>query len=464
MYAEFLVASAAALVWARTDNPLISQFCHNLITMASLTTLLFNGNFLMRFDGYYIISDVLEIQNLYTSGQRYVRYLVRRYLLGLADSSPIEQARNRWLVQCYGLASLWWRISFCLGILLTAATLFHGAGIILSCLVAVAWIGAPSVRFLQYLWMGQENEQPQRWRFFGIVGGATAALAFLLGLPWPGQVVAIGVVDYEPLEIVRAASPGFLRTMHVRSGQIVRAGQPLAILENTAAESELADLQIAIEQSEVRSRMLQGNQDYAHAQVEEKNRESMRRQHIELEEKVAGLSLRAPINGRVVGRELETLTGQFLESGATVLALGREDQKSIRVSISQQDADFFLRQVGKPPRVRIRGRLRQVRGAQLTKVDPRASRNLPYAALAAPCGGPLAVVPRSDSEGVTESAYELVEPHFQATVTLPEEEAVELRAGQLARIGLAAADESIGAHLATILRRWMRRRLMDEQL
>ena len=54
MYAELFVASLTALLWANSDDGLLSQICHNVIVMASVSTLLFNGNFLMRFDGYYI--------------------------------------------------------------------------------------------------------------------------------------------------------------------------------------------------------------------------------------------------------------------------------------------------------------------------------------------------------------------------------------------------------------------------
>ena len=73
-----VLAAAAAILWSRTAPGIVNQCCHHVVIMASLTTILFNANPLMRFDGYYILTDLLEIPNLYSRGARYVQGLARR--------------------------------------------------------------------------------------------------------------------------------------------------------------------------------------------------------------------------------------------------------------------------------------------------------------------------------------------------------------------------------------------------
>ncbi|MDH3717280.1 MAG: hypothetical protein OES79_04080, partial [Planctomycetota bacterium] len=134
MYVELFIAAVAAILWTVTGPGLFNDICFNLLLMASLTTLAFNANPLMRFDGYYILSDLLEIPNLYGDGQQYVRYLGRRYLMGVRTESPLEFELRDLFVRVYGVASLFWRIFICAVMVMAAATLFHGIGLILALL------------------------------------------------------------------------------------------------------------------------------------------------------------------------------------------------------------------------------------------------------------------------------------------------------------------------------------------
>lgn len=462
MYVELFLAALATLVWARSGDMLVEQICYNIITMAGISTLLFNGNFLMRFDGYYIVSDLLGLQNLYTGGQQYMRYLFRRYLLGVATKDPVTTAGIQGLaIRLYGPASLVWRISFYIGILFTATTMFAGAGIVISVIIGVLWLLLPTLKFLKYLVLDRGKEQPNRIRFAMITGSLLALLAALWFCPWPGGIVASGVVEYEPLQLVRAESPGFLRAWHVSPGQIVQAGDLLADLENDETRYELKDVQFELAKSEIRLRMFQQEEEYADRQVELEHFESLKTKERELTEKADSLKLRAPGTGRVIGRDLLSMNGRYLDSGETILAIGDEDTKSILVSVAQQDADFFLRQVGVAAHVRIKGRSLKLRGARLAKVNPRATKELTHGGLAAPNGGPLPVMMADDASGDDGevSGLELVEPHFLATVELSPEQSRALKAGELARVRLFAKGETIGAHVTNTVRQWVAHQL-----
>ena len=95
MYVELFLAAVATLVWARAPLGVLSNVCFNIMTTASVMTVLFNANPLMRFDGYYIVSDLLELPNLYVQGQQYVAYLLRRLLFGIR----VELVGRLWLAR-----------------------------------------------------------------------------------------------------------------------------------------------------------------------------------------------------------------------------------------------------------------------------------------------------------------------------------------------------------------------------
>lgn len=460
MYVEFFVASVAALIWVETDRPVLAQLCHNIITMASVSTLLFNANCLMRFDGYYILTDLIEVQNLYTTGQQYLRSLSRRYLLGLSVSNSLGDSKRDWVIRVYAFASFVWRWMFYCGIILAAAAMFRGAGIVLAVLGVFLWMLMPAVKFIKFFCYGNGSEQPDRRRFL-IVTGTTALIVFgILQLPWPGGVSAVGVVDFEPLAVHRVDSPGFVKAIHVRSGERVKPGQLLATLHNPETTLALAEIELSIEESIVRSRILHRDDDVVNYQVETKRRESLERQRDELAQRVDNLTIYASTEGRVIGRDLDTLVGQYLATGTTVMAIGDEHKKHVELSVAQRDVDFFLRQLNSRPTVRIRGRAGVIQDALLQRVNPRATHRLSHPALAAPNGGSLAVrMQKSEQRADRSSKYELVEPRFLASVELPEGYALGLRAGQLAKARIRADGKSIGGHILGTVRRWMRKKM-----
>ena len=455
MYVELFIASMAALIWARTESGLVSQLCHNLVTMASVSTLLFNGNFLMRFDGYYILSDLLGFQNLYGAGQQYLHYFRRRHLFGVAAEPPALSNGRLRFVRVYAWATLLWRLLFYAGMLIVSASMFQGAGIALAVIAGLCWFLLPAWRFLRYLCVGLPREQPNRWRFAAITSGCGLIIGCVLALPWPGGVTAWGVVDFEPLSVLRVSSPGFVRQVHVRAGERVEPGQLLATIENPQIALDLAQLDLAIEQSQVRARVLHRDRDLAEYQAELKHRVGLQQQRDELVQRVDGLMILATTSGRVIGRNVDVLQGQYLPMGATLMSVGDERHKQIQLSLAQKDVDFFLQQLDCQPHVRVKGQPRPIRNACLSRVNPRASHVLPHAALASSNGGPLSVRVADASTGT----WELSEPRFLATISLSEADASQLRAGELARVRIGAAGDSMGTRLLACARRWMHHKL-----
>ncbi|MEY4484653.1 MAG: hypothetical protein RL693_2105, partial [Verrucomicrobiota bacterium] len=126
MLAEAVIAGLAALVWANTETGITNTIAYNTIISATVVTLLFNLNPLMRYDGYYILSDVTEVPNLYTRAGALARSWISRVLLG----KPVTSHDSIW-IGLYGLACLVWRTLLLFSISATAIVLLHGIGIVL---------------------------------------------------------------------------------------------------------------------------------------------------------------------------------------------------------------------------------------------------------------------------------------------------------------------------------------------
>jgi len=460
MYAELFVAAVAAIAWAHVPAGQASSICTNVVVMASVTTVLFNANPLMRFDGYYMLADALAIPNLYARGQRSVRGWVRRYLLDLPARAEPCPPTTRSIIAVYGVLSCCWKITVCAGLIISASALFAGAGVVIAATGVISWLFMPAVRFVQYLFRGTPAEKPNLVRF----AWSSALIATCVGVPlwtvpWPGARSAPAIVQYAPLTVIRANSPGFVRQVHVSDGQQVRRGEVLVELENPRLRMELTDLTLALDQLDLKRRSLANSHRMAELQAHEQHRLALEKRRAEKATQVDRLTVRAPVAGRVIGRDLGCLIGAYLDEGAQIVALADERSKQLKISVSQHDTDPFSANVGASVRVRLPG-VATFRGT-LSELAPRADVRLPDPSLCATFGGPLSVRAKDRSRDEADlggEQFELFVPRLTGTVKLTGEQSERLRAGQRGIVSLASFRECIAHHLYRTVTNWVRDR------
>lgn len=457
MYVELLVAAVAVLVWSHTDRDWLNQLCFNVAVMAGVTTVLFNANPLMRFDGYYMLSDMTGIPNLYTSGQQFLRHCGRRYLLGIKEPPPNWSFAAGVFIRVYALAAMCWRIVVCAGLLIAASCLFHGAGIVLAAFGVVTWLVMPVLHFGWSALRASPMRRPNWFRFAVVSICITVTAVALANAPWPASVTAPAIVEYSSLTPIRAGSDGFVREIRAAGGDVVEEGQVLAVLENEDLEMRLADLELRIEQSLLRSRQYQGHSEIAALQAEIVARETIEKQRDELRAEVRKLVVRAPITGRIIGRGLGSLRGMYAEKGTKLLEIGNQQHKELRISVAQDDVDRFADRVGGKVHVRLPGH--RVFESSLASISPSASLAPSHPALCAPFGGPLTVCRKEASTGpAKDMQHEFIEPRFAGTVCLDSGEGRRLHAGQTGFVSFHDRQEDVGTHLYRIVSDWVRRR------
>ena len=460
IYAELFVASIATMVWADSSPGIAHTMALNIALTAGISTLLFNANPLVRFDGYFILSDLIEIPNLYSCGQQWMSDFVQLRVLGRETATPCWPQAKAWIIPVYALAALAWRVLFFSTLALGLVGMLGHLGLVLAALLlGFAW-GVPAVQTVRRLrQLAAGTPMNPRRVAVSMVMAVVAIVVIGAILTRPGRVAAPAVVEYAPLSIVRASAPGFVERILVASGDAVVPGQPIAVLGNDELESELADLELAHRESLVKSRMLLQAQELAKLQVEAADRAAIEKKLAELKTRVAALVVRAAVAGRVYARNLDALRGRYLQAGDEIAVLGSEDAKELLVAVPQDDVDLFAKHLS-VANVCARTASGHSLTARLTSIDPRGSNELPHAALSAAVGGPLAVKPAARTEETSKKQdlrYELTSPVFQGKAALSADESRRLHAGQLTTLSFHTEEETVAMRIYRGLERWINR-------
>ncbi len=434
LYMEFFLAALAAVVWARTMPGPLHTLAHDAVVTGTALTLFFNANPLMRFDGYYILSDLLDVPNLATRGRGWCQRAFSWLLLGASSARPLRpDSREAWIVAIYGVAAWLWQLLVFAGLLVGASVALRGGGLLLAVIAGAAWVALPVARFGSSLVSSIRAGTGQFWGLAVRAAAVAALAAAVLWVPWHRSVSGDGVVEMAETQILRVECPGFVAREMVRDGEVVAAGRVLVELVNDEAASELARSRLALEQQELRARLAYTRGDVAAFQSERARSEALRKEVAERERYLATREIRAPFAGRVTNRRLGQLRGVFFRPGEEIARLGQADVSEIKIAVSERDEPQFRAALGEPVRARIAGRGGALPGA-LTRVEARASRVLFHTALTAQAGGPLPLRPPEEGRDQNSQApaYELAEPHFTAIVQLAAGPA--LAPGEMARV------------------------------
>lgn len=462
MYAEVFLAAIAAIVWAGTFDPLIQQHCVNIIVTATLVTLMFNANPLMRFDGYYMLTDVTEMPNLATHGRQWMSYFMRRYFMGIKVACPQWPEGKHWAVVSYALAAFLWRILITVSIALSAEVLFHGAGVVLAVISIGMWLAMPAYKSIVAL---RDNNQASYPRMAAITGTIALCLFSLWAfVPWYSQASVPIVVDYHPTQEIRCGVSGFLAQCHVKIGDKVQEGDVLATLTNREMELESANLVLEIEQSIQRERDYRYEDAIGAVQVEQKTQLSLQSRLAQITEQIQSLTVVAPTSGIIAANEIESREGTVLSAGDRLMVMGADKREMIYGLIDQSEIDAFKDKIGESVKIHVWGSGLSSFNGEISRVLPRASNELRHDALGAHTGGPLTVRPKEQADQTAQSQVELIEPRFPMHIQFAGCRAEQVRPGQSGYARLNYKSGTVGEVFIRSVSDWIKdkRELMSQ--
>jgi putative peptide zinc metalloprotease protein len=419
MYVELGLAAVAAIVWANTSPGTVHALAYNVIFVASISTLLFNGNPLLRFDGYYILSDVLELPNLAQRSKTHLHGLVKRHVWGLRSATlPAESRGEWWWLPAYAIAAMVYRVVICVGIILFVADKLFFLGTIMAAAAVVSWMILPAVRFARYVLISPELSRVRP----RAVATTAATILLVLGgsglLPLPDRDRAEGVVEPVDVAVVYVRTEGFVDDVLPSGAEADPQGAPLMVIRNIDLETHRRGL-VADRRLTALERDRAAVDQVALAQSLTERIVAIDEQIAQADERLSALAVRAPIEGRWIAPDVDRLPGAHLERGDAVGVVASVDRLLVRAVADQSLGPRIGPEIGPEGRVEIRvhGRPDLQLIGRVKRVMPAGSLQLPSAALGYRAGGATQVV-EGDEDGT-----EAIEPFFEVHIELDEQAA-----------------------------------------
>ena len=397
MAAELFVASLAFYAWLLIEPGVARAVLFNVMLIAGVSTLIFNGNPLLRYDAYYILADLVEIPNLAARALRYWAYLIERYALGVRDAEAPARSRGEkaWFV-FYGVAASVYRILVTVVIALFIASRFFVVGVLLAGWALVAMAVLPIVRGLRHL-TGSPRLRRHRRRALAVTLGATAGLAALLvAVPMPYHSHAEGVIWLSEQAMVRAGANGFVDQLLVEPGTRVTEGEPLVRSFDPMLDAKLrlAQARVAELEAQYASEFVA---DRAKAEIAREKLESERAALALASEKASDLIVHARSEGVFVAPQAIDMPGRYYRKGELLGYVIGKEQPLARVVVPQ-DAVDMVRLATDRVRVRLVDRPEVIAEGRVVRQVPAGEAYLPSRALATDGGGEIAIDPR-DTKG-----------------------------------------------------------------
>lgn len=371
MYVELMLASLATYVWWMTQPGMVHYLALNVMFVCSVSTLMFNANPLMRFDGYYILSDLLEIPNLRTKANRVLQTQLGAWCLGLkVPHDPFLPRRNQLAFALFAVAAGLYGWLITVSILWTLVKMFEpygfkviGMGLAITMLYAV--IMRPVMQITKFLFVPGRAEPVNVLR--AMVSGSVVAAAgiALAWMPLPRYVMCSALVEPRDAASVYVDVAGNVREVLAQPFGHVEPGQPILRLENIDLDLALARLegeraQIATRLEAMRERALVDDdaaqrvadtEEALAALDEQLARKHIERQRLLIVAPAAGiLTPPAPraseerTSGRLAvwnGHPLEVRNvGAHLPTGTVVGTIGVPDALEVTLTIDETEVDF----------------------------------------------------------------------------------------------------------------------------
>lgn len=417
IYIELAVAAIAAVVWSRTsEGTAIHAMAHNMMLIASVSTLVFNGNPLLRFDAYYMLSDALEIPNLAQRSKEYIYYLVKRYAYKVERArTPAHTEGERYWLVSYGVASSIYRVFISVRILLFVADKLFFVGALLAISALFAWVIMPLGKWMNYLATSPDLMR-SRSRAVGLTGGAFVVFFVGIGLiPVDEHDRAEAVVEPQQMAIVFMREDGFIQSTLASDTHVEPGDHPLVVATNPALEAERDQKVAELAWFEAQQREALANEDTAIVQVLNNAIQYQKYDLKDIEERIATLNLRAPIVGQWIAPNIEYMQGAFLRRGDQVDKAGLVadlDSLFIRAVADQELGPRIKTEVGEDSvvEIRVKGRPDLMFYGKIRAVNPAGQERLPSQALGYAVGGTVQTA-MDDPEG-TRTAEQFFEVHI----------------------------------------------------
>jgi putative peptide zinc metalloprotease protein len=413
---EVFLASIALLVWISVEPGNVRTVAYSVMLIGGVSTVLFNGNPLLRFDGYHIFADAVEVPNLGNRSNAYLTYLLQRYVLRVRNAtSPVSAPGERFWLPVYGIAALLYRMLIMLAIVVFVATKFFFIGVLIAIWSIVTVFVLPIWKSIKFFTSSPVlARQRGRATRSGLV--ALAILVLVLGVfPAPLRTQIEGVVWLPEEGMVRVKTAGNVARIIAARDSYVDIGDPLFELEDPFLPVRVELLESRLEELELTLAFYRDNDQVMARNTREQITE-VRKNLALARERQDELIVRAPASGVFVVPADGDLPGRFMRQGELIAYILDSNEFLVRAVVPQH-AIALVRQNTNAVELRVAGAVAEVVDSSVDRHVPGALNQLPNAALGSMGGGDIAVDPRANDSLTT------FEGVFQVDLSLPSQAA-----------------------------------------
>ncbi len=410
IYMELILAVLAMLLWPLLEPGLLRTIAFNTLFIGGVSTLFFNGNPLVRFDGYFILSDILEMPNLGKRSLNFLGHLFNRYLFGIPNLVTSQTTTSEKIILgVYGISSFIYRLGLSVSILLFISGRFLIVGVVLALYGMYSMVVAPIVKKIHFMMTSSLYHDRRRRIFVIILSLLLLPLLVVTMVPLPYFGVKEGILSLPEDAHLRLTSNGVVESFVATPNTYVQKNDVLVHSQNA-----LLDTQIAIYTSQLKEYRLRykavSPQDQMEAKSIKVHIHTLVQKVDRLQEQVRDLDLVSPTDGLFVVPEAKDLLGRYGHQGELIgYVLSRGN--IVRVAVPQDDVDLIRNKTQAVELCSVSDISTLYRGHILREL-PGATGLLPSSVLGTEGGGNILTDPNDNSGRAA------LEPLFQFDVQL----------------------------------------------
>ncbi len=354
VFTELIIASVAAHLFLVLPDGLARGIAFNVMLVASVNTIVFNANPLMRFDGYYLVCDMLEIPNLRNKAIAYVSFQLQRVFLGYRNrqqEESFEHDAQGSVFVVYAIAAYAYMIFIIYSVTQIFVALLEPYGLqdlgrSLGLVVLASFVAFPIFKVIHDVMkpgahIEKTGSAPRRLAL--LAAGVAVAVAASLFVPTRFQVSQQGVAMAAVGEWISTESPGTVAEVHVRTGQWVEPGEPLVTLSSPETAAELAIAEADLAAARLDFGMLQRRSDWAAAESLARAAQGLEiaeTNHRRVQERARRLTLRASVAGFVLTPDLERLRGTLATPQRPLLRVADTRRLRLVIPLTEDQAQL----------------------------------------------------------------------------------------------------------------------------
>lgn len=391
---ELFLASIAMIAWVMLEPGVVRAVAANVVLLAGVSTPLFNGNPLLRFDAYYVLADYIEVPNLAKRSTSQIAFLIKRYFLRMRTVvSPSWSRKEALWLGSYAVLSFAYRLFILLAVSLAITSHYAVLGGLIACWAVYMTIVGPLIRALRSV-QADGAMRPARKRIYTLAAGTVATMMVLLFVvPLPYSTRVQGVVWVEDQAIIRAGDGGFLKAIEAQPGSQVGIGAPLLTLDNPLAMARLEALRAQYDSAN--QQVLATLDRPEETLVQQSSLEALEKEQAIAVARAESLRPRSAVSGEFLLPGNSDAIGKYYRRGERIGFIANPQHMLIVLLVPEED----IVPVQSPDtEVSIRFVTNSGRSVigQIVRITPAPTNSLPSAILSTEGGGPFAPDPRAN--------------------------------------------------------------------